>query len=406
MRIPNLAEIQKVAIITKEKDVIYIDSSTIEKINITEDIDSMGAIGEIIFFDKDNINESTPILGGEKLEITIIDSLKNIRNYSFIINQKPKIDIQDKTFYFHIHLSIIEEDYFNLLTKSYDEGIISYTDSVTDLIYKIFTKSLSTNTKKDKKLISKKIDVNIPLNLSFPIYFTLEECINYLIKYLATKNTNGYYFYKNRKINKYNLLSVSDLINNEINEYFNVDKFEDFNYILKLDIYNSLNVLDSINSSLIHTNSITADNKNIIINEINIDDYVKKHNLKSTQISEELKILANNNNTYLYTPIIFTGSKNSNTVSYENDIMYNIFTSGVCKAKIDGRFTLNIGDKINLDLKTPESVQDAKFYSGEWIIMKIDNEFQADGTYYQTLYLVKYNSLNKKKNPRIIGSLI
>jgi len=86
--------------------------------------------------------------------------------------------------------------------------------------------------------------------------------------------------------------------------------------------------------------------------------------------------------------------------------MYNIFTSGVCKAKIDGRFTLNIGDKINLDLKTPESVQDAKFYSGEWIIMKIDNEFQADGTYYQTLYLVKYNSLNKKKNPRIIGSLI
>jgi len=126
LRLPNIVEIQKVSIITKEKAPVDISRSLIEKITITEELDSMGAVGELIFFDKGNINESTPILGGEKLEIILIDALQNIRKYKFIIINKPGIDIQDMTYYMHIKLSIVEEDYFNILTKSYTNGIMSY----------------------------------------------------------------------------------------------------------------------------------------------------------------------------------------------------------------------------------------------------------------------------------------
>lgn len=403
MRLPNIVEIQKVSIITKEKAPVDISRSLIEKITITEELDSMGAVGELIFFDKGNINESTPILGGEKLEIILIDALQNIRKYKFIIINKPGIDIQDMTYYMHIKLSIVEEDYFNILTKSYTNGIMSYTDTVSDLIYKIFSKSLSTDVVLSNMLISKKIGTNIPNNLSFPMYYTIEQCINYLLKFLSSNSTGGYYFYKNRALEKYELISVKDLINNKYIAKFNVNRMESFDYVQEMEIYDSTNVLDSINSSLINARYITNDNKNIKYNSVNINDVIKKYNIKGTAISKEALALSNNNNTILYSPTVYNDDSSSDRISYENDILYNIFTAGKARIRIDGRFNLNIGDKIYLDLPAPEIVDSAKFYAGEWSIIKIENIIGADGQYHQYLYIVKYDTFNNKQNSRIIG---
>jgi len=80
-----------------------------------------------------------------------------------------------------------------------------------------------------------------------------------------------------------------------------------------------------------------------------------------------------------------------------------MITAGKARIRIDGRFNLNIGDKIYLDLPAPEIVDSAKFYAGEWSIIKIENIIGADGQYHQYLYIVKYDTFNNKQNSRIIG---
>ena len=92
-----------------------------------------------------------------------------------------------------------------------------------------------------------------------------------------------------------------------------------------------------------------------------------------------------NNNYYEYTPFLF---KDSNIIERNNFIVKDLFDSLQMEILIDGRFELNIGDKIKLEF--PSKVSNVnKVYNGLWIVMKINHIFSDNSVYTQKILIVK-----------------
>ncbi len=388
MRLPNVFTIENISIITRDFDVqVTIDN--LNNFEVYESINKKGITARLSFLDKQIFEEILPIVGGEKVSISLMDSFKNSFNYNFIVSRKLNVTQRDETNFYNIELYLIEEKYFDILTSNYNYGIVNNTTIISDIIYKVMGKTLGS----DFYLNTNKTIPKIIPNIYFPIHWKVDDCLDYLLENSVNDKDSGFYFIYDRNNDEFKITSLMELKrqnSSKAQERFTFSLFNKtaFNYIIKRQIVENNSSLTNINDNILTTKMYNFDveSKKLNILETNFDEYLDNFELKRSTISvESFALSTKNNKTFEYKPYIF---RNSQIVQKNNEIVKQIGTDIKLEIVIDGRLELSIGNKIIID--HPSKVGETNsLYGGEWIVFNIDHIFMADSTYRQRLLIIK-----------------
>ena len=404
MRLPNFYSIENISLEVKEYSVdILIDN--LNGIEIYESLERKGMTARLSFLDTYFFEEILPIVGGEKVKISLLDARKDQFNYTFIVSRKLGVTQRDETNYYNVELHLIEEEYFNLLSKNYNYGIFNNTNIISDTIYKISEWALSKKQKLNKNKIIPKI---IP-NLYFPVFWKVDNCIDYLLEKSTNKQDSGFYFIYSRRNSEFKIVSMMELIkdNNERTKdrfSFNLFRKNSFNFIIKREIVESNSLISNINENTISSRmyNLDTETKKLNVETEDFEKFISDFNKKGSVLSKEAFAFdSENNTTFEYKPYLFKRSINTQR---NNRISKKVGTDLKLEVEIDGRLELNIGDKIIID--HPSKIGESNsIYDGEWVVFNIDHTFKADSTYRQKLLLVKSFVKVIKGTERILGGI-
>ena len=404
MRLPNFYSIENISLEVKEYSVdILIDN--LNGIEIYESLERKGMTARLSFLDTYFFEEILPIVGGEKVKISLLDARKDQFNYTFIVSRKLGVTQRDETNYYNVELHLIEEEYFNLLSKNYNYGIFNNTNIISDTIYKISEWALSKKQKLNKNKIIPKI---IP-NLYFPVFWKVDNCIDYLLEKSTNKQDSGFYFIYSRRNSEFKIVSMMELIkdNNERTKdrfSFNLFRKNSFNFIIKREIVESNSLISNINENTISSRmyNLDTETKKLNVETEDFEKFISDFNKNGSVLSKEAFAFdSENNTTFEYKPYLFKRSINTQR---NNRISKKVGTDLKLEVEIDGRLELNIGDKIIID--HPSKIGESNsIYDGEWVVFNIDHTFKADSTYRQKLLLVKSFVKVIKGTERILGGI-
>lgn len=371
---------------------LFIDN--LNGINLVESINSKGITGKISFLDVNNYNELFPLVGGEKLYMSITDTFGKTFEMNFIVEQKLEVQKKDATFYSYVTLSLFQEEYFNLITKNYVMGIGENISSLNDIISKLLD-TCGTKLSPDSMQIGNKIK-----NISFPMGWTLNNILDYLLNknHDNSQFGNRLYWDKTKKMFFLNTLTNMNKNNNIKREFTFLDRYS-FNFITDYSTAKDKQVTEFTNSGVGTINTCNCDlqNKKVIVKKSEFKDYMETTNTKFSTVSEDVvDISSKNSNFYVYKPFLYTDSDldsiNNRREEYINsDIILSI--------NVNGRIDLELGEKITLYYQTKDNTEN--IFSGEWIVTDISHMFNSNALYRQILTVRKSGIVTKSKTNRL-----
>lgn len=367
---------------------------------VEESIYRKGIYAKLSFLDYNNYLEKLPITGGELLYVKLLDDFNQMLNLVFVVDQVETISPRDATNLKDIQLGLYERKYFDIMTKNYPYGVTDQTSTISDILYKIMTNIYN----KDLYINKNKQLPNIVPNLYFPVFWNIDYIINYLLGISRVQSDSGFRFIYNRIIDKFEIISEVSLqkqIQTKNTKYFTFTDKYDQNYIKNYEILPSKALTELSNQNLLHHFSYTYNNNNkkLIVQEHNLENYLEEFNISNLNVSQEGNILSKENNkNYEYQPYKYDGSiigeiNNYKSKKYGNNLIMTI--------EIYGRLDIYIGEKIFLKFPvgTPNVPQ---IHYGEWVISDIDHHFNANMTYSQNITLIKNNIKDEFSDSRLV----
>lgn len=364
----------------------------------SESVHNKGITGSISFLDYYNYSDLLPIMGGETLVITIIDIFGKKVSLEMINTSKTSNTKVDATFKNNVTLSLIQKEYYYLISRNFLYGTNYKT--VNEVISNMFTKIgliPSKIFKDDTKTISNKTG-----NIAFPSFWTCDQAISYLLDKNFTEKNNCMFFFYSKTDKKFVIYSNTDFETAEKRDVtFTFIDRNSFHFVKNYHIEPHQNIVDFNNQYIGSNTMCSADTskKKIHIKESKFDDYMTDNGIKNVGISSETNTLDSNMTYYMYSPFLYSGQQEAELNSKRAKFLRDNFKMSI---SINGRFDLNLGDKISVIYQDNMNYVDT--IQGEWIISEILNKFQADGQFEQVLNLSRSSISPSSKNTRIMES--
>lgn len=371
---------------------------TIDQLNslsLSESIMSIGFEGNISFLDYYNYQETIPILGGEKLQIVIIDEFKKKLKLDFVIVKKQTSNKTDAVFTSDVVMYIKQKELLDFESKNYYKS--TNKETVNDIIKDMMTNfGYSSMFSENTKVVQ-----NRTKNIVFPNTVSCDKCIRYLLDKNAYSGNYSLYFYYDKNTQKFIIksqteLETSEQRDNDILSFTSIER-ESINFIRNMTVQpqrETSELLETyIGSNVIY--SADLDKKKVHIKETDMKDYMTETNTKYLAISKDSYSYDYNTKYYVYSPFLYSGQQyselNSNRASFFRGALQ-------CTIDIAGRLDLYLGDKISLKYQEQTNNSTNKLFQGDWIVGSIVHNFSSAGEYSQKVSLLKSSITPINKN--------
>lgn len=338
------ASIQKLTLKDSVKEYPIGQSSDIHNLTIFNNIDGIGESLEIIFNDVNDLKTKFPILGGEDIELALVDNHGNTYEKTFILTKITELQKENETNVFTIIKGVSKKSYLMSIKRDYS----CYNLSISDIIKKY-------GEFKDENPLTEINQIIIP-------GFTYTKAIQYMI-WNFTKN---HICFENN--NEFVFSSLEDLIKVEAKDTYILYKQESNQTFYRYNIldYNEkpiVNVMSDGYENLYKNNYITFNpaTKSIESIEKTAKDEVDTNMGSWVNFSE--KILEEINTKHNLVPYYTSALDNSNKYYDFFNLRYEIL--------LNGDLNVQVGQIINLEF--PERLTSGvnnRVTGGKYIITK------------------------------------
>jgi len=362
---------------------------------ILESINTIGISAVLSFLDSYRYIEQIPLIGGETVVIYLEDDVGETLTLEFINSRLSDTNKVDATFKSSVSLNLIQTQYYKLKLKTYPKSIVNkntVNEVFSDMIYMIGY--IPEQIFDDKKSITLKNK-----NLVFPTFWNCEQCLEFMLSNNYIDGNFGSTLIYDKKISKFSIVSVVDFLNEDANnlETFTFLDVNNRNYIREFTLDDQPSAM-SFSHNMLGTNTMISadvDKKKIQIKKAEISSFFASNTKKLSNISDETVLMDSGVDYYMYTPFLYAGHQEMKLNNRRTDFLSNMFK---IKITISGRFSLELGQKVNLNYYKNDDNMD--IINGNWIIVSLLHRFTSAGTYDIDAVLIK-EELNPNKNNRV-----
>lgn len=395
----GLGEVEvDITIISHTKKEINVSEYFID-CEIVEDVSNFTLTGSITFFDLSGLEEFSPIIGGETLNI-IFRTSDEFDYYvkKFKIIKYPEEEIinevrKQSQIIFYFSSNELLTNIRTKISKSFNNQKIS---SIVENIF---------STLKSNKLIEIEETVNSK-NYVIP-YITPFNSIKYLTKKAISKKNNrcGYVFFENK--DGFIFSALETLFNNNSNKQILLQNFAKSNdnkytgyiglaeYYKRIQNFNLIKDIDKGNY-VQNVQVFSYDTKQIIEKNFSILTNIKKNPLGSNLIYRENEISTSSkiciDDEYIGSDQFSTINNftNSKIRDLKNQFLYNTINNNALSIGINGDSNLTCGQIIEIEFRShSEEKKINEKLSGFYFIKALRHKISSTSGYKQVMLLVK-----------------
>lgn len=391
--ITNILGIKSISISNlSEETTISIDGIFLT-MNVYEDIFSHYTTARLTIQDSHDLPLNLPIIGGEKVNVTFAS-----KNDDKPVTQEFKVYKLEKDT--NPTVSNINNKIIILFLTS-SEQLIDETSSISKKISGDVKTSIqniiSTYMKSNKKLDVGKTTNSLDFICNF---WTPSKVLNYISKVTHNNKISDFLFFENKT--GFNFKSISELMNEDASHELmfrdDISSKYDVNVISQYTINKYFSLLELAKNGSLGNTVFQWHDDRYGFNKTETDfETVSAVGTNLGKSAKFDKSFANNSNNILT-------YKDSNVVSVRDQLIKSLGSYHLL-LQLPGDSTKTVGQIYNIEYreKIRESLEMNKMLTGKWFVTNINHEFDRNGTYQQTIKVVKNAFFNFKETTPVKG---